>query len=54
MQRLRHLFALVRELGQFAAANKAWWLVPITVILLGVAAVVTLGSSVAPLIYTLF
>jgi len=54
MKRLRYLLGFVREIGQFAAANKAWWLVPITVILLVVAAVVTLGSSAAPLIYTLF
>jgi uncharacterized protein DUF5989 len=54
MRRFRYLLGLVKEIGQFAAANKAWWLVPITVILVLVAAVITLGSSAAPLIYTLF
>jgi hypothetical protein len=54
MRRLRYLFTLIREFTEFAAANKAWWLVPIAVILLGVAAIVSLGSSATPLIYTLF
>ena len=54
MQRVRYLVSLLRELGEFAAANKAWWIVPIAVILLAVAAIVTLGSSATPLIYTLF
>ena len=54
MKRLRHVITLLRELGEFAAANKAWWLVPIAVILLGVAAIITLTGSATPLIYTLF
>jgi len=54
MKRLAHIFTLLRELAEFAAANKAWWLVPIAVILLGVAAIITLTGSATPLIYTLF
>jgi hypothetical protein len=54
MKRLRHLFILLRELGEFARVNKAWWLVPIACILLAVGAVVFLGGSATPLIYTLF
>jgi len=54
MKRAKYLFALLGELGEFAAANKAWWLVPIALILLGVAAIISLGGSAAPLIYTLF
>ena len=54
MSRLGALLELLREFGEFAAANKAWWVVPIVVVLLAVAAVITLGSSVTPLIYTLF
>lgn len=54
MKRISYVFTLLRELSEFAAANKAWWLVPIALILLGVAAVITLGGSASPLIYTLF
>ncbi|MBN1653182.1 MAG: hypothetical protein JXA30_05340 [Deltaproteobacteria bacterium] len=54
MTRLKYLLALLREIGEFAAANKAWWLIPIALILLGVASIVTLGGSATPLIYTLF
>ncbi len=54
MKRVKYLFALLGEFGEFAAANKAWWLVPIVLILLVVAAIVTLGGSATPLIYTLF
>jgi len=54
MKRVKHQFAILAELGEFAAANKEWWLVPIALILLGVAAIITLGGSATPLIYTLF
>ncbi len=54
MERIRHLLTLLREVTEFAAANKAWWLVPVLVILLGVAAIISLGSGATPLIYTLF
>jgi hypothetical protein len=54
MKRIKYLLGLLREIGEFAAANKAWWLVPITLILLIVAALVVLGGSATPLIYTLF
>lgn len=54
MKRIEYTFALLGELGEFAAANKAWWLVPVALILLGVAAIVALGGSATPLIYPLF
>jgi hypothetical protein len=54
VKKARYLFSLLREFGEFARANKAWWLVPIAFILLGVAAIVSLGGSATPLIYTLF
>jgi hypothetical protein len=54
MKRLRALLMLCREFMEFAAANKAWWLLPIAVILLGVGAVIALSGSATPLIYTLF
>ena len=46
---------LIFELRRFLAHHKKWWLLPIFVILLLVGVFVVVGgSSVAPLIYTLF
>lgn len=53
-RRLRQLARLLRELGEFAAANKAWWLVPVAAMLLAVGAIIWAGGGAMPLIYTLF
>jgi hypothetical protein len=46
---------LIFEMQRFLAHHKKWWLLPIFVILLLVGVFVVVGgSSVAPLIYTLF
>jgi len=46
---------LLGELWGFLNETKKWWLAPILIVLLLVAALVVLGStSVAPFIYTLF
>jgi hypothetical protein len=52
MGRLR----IVAEYLQFLAQNKKWWLLPIVLLLLllGALIVLTQGSPLAPLIYTLF
>lgn len=45
----------VGETWQFLRNNKKWWLTPIVLILVGVGALVLLGSgAAAPFIYTLF
>jgi hypothetical protein len=54
MRFLRHLGRLLLEIGLFAWHNKAWWIVPIVVILLLMAALIFMGQSAAPFIYTLF
>ena len=54
MRFLKHLLRLLREVGEFAWHNKAWWIVPIVVALLFLALLVFAGQSVAPFIYTLF
>ncbi len=54
MKRLKYLIELFKEFVEFASANKAWWLVPVVVILLSVAALVFVGQGATPLIYTLF
>lgn len=54
MRFLRHLGNLLRELWTFARENKAWWIVPVVVVLLMVAAVLVTVSGVSPFIYSLF
>lgn len=54
MARLSYSFKLLREFTGLAREKKAYWLVPL-VILLGIAAfVVVAGQAAAPLLYTLF
>ncbi len=54
MRFLRHLGQLLKEFGQFAWHNKAWWIIPIILVLLLLAAMIFVGQSAAPFIYTLF
>ena len=54
MRFFRHLGVLLKEVGEFAWHNKAWWIVPIVVILLLLGLLVVAGQSAAPFIYTLF
>jgi hypothetical protein len=51
---LKHLWRLLVETGQFARHNKAWWIVPMVLVLLLLALLVVAGTNVAPFIYTLF
>ncbi|MDZ4200046.1 MAG: DUF5989 family protein [Kiritimatiellia bacterium] len=46
---------LLREIGRYALVHKAWWLVPVVLVLLLLGALVFLGQASAPaFIYTLF
>ncbi len=46
---------LFAEFVDFVLHNKKWWLTPIILVLLGVAALVWLGGSgIAPFIYAIF
>ena len=54
MKILKYLFQLLKEFGEFAWHNKAWWIVPIVLVLLLLSVLIFAGSSVAPFIYTLF
>jgi len=49
-------FSIFREFWNFLKVRKKWWLTPIIIflILLGALIVLTEGSAIAPLIYTLF
>ena len=45
----------LRELWEFLATNKKWWLTPVVLTLLLVGALIMLsGTAAAPFIYTLF
>ena len=51
---LIYLGRLLKEFGEFAWHNKAWWIVPIVIMLLLLSVLIFAGSSAAPFIYTLF
>ena len=54
MRLLRHLGGLLKEIMSFAWHHKAWWIVPMVLILLLLAGVIIFSQSSAPFIYTLF
>lgn len=54
MRFLRHLLLLFKEFCLFAWHKKAWWLIPIVVILLLLGALIFISEATAPFIYTLF
>jgi len=54
MRALRYLGRLGKEFVDFALQNKAWWIIPIVLVLLLLGVFIVTGSSVAPFIYTLF
>jgi hypothetical protein len=47
---------IIAEYFEFLKHNKKWWLLPITLVLLllGALMIITQGSALAPFIYTLF
>ena len=54
MKFLKYIGRLIGEFFQFAWQNKAWWIIPIVLVLLLLTVLIVTGSSVAPFIYTLF
>jgi hypothetical protein len=54
MRALKNLARLLRELWAFAREHKAWWIVPVVVILLLVAFLIVGVSTISPFIYSLF
>jgi uncharacterized integral membrane protein len=54
MRFVRHLGNLLGEFIGFARQNKAWWIVPIVLVLLILALLIATGQTVAPFIYPLF
>ncbi len=54
MRFLAYLGRLIGEFFAFAWHNKAWWMVPVVLVLLLLGLLIVTGTSVAPFIYTLF
>jgi hypothetical protein len=54
MRFLKYLKHFVADLLRFAWENKAWWIVPLVLILVFIAFVIFSGQSLAPLMYPLF
>lgn len=54
MRMLKYIGRLIKEFFEFAWHNKAWWIVPVVLILLLLGFLIISGSAVAPFIYTLF
>lgn len=52
--KLKYAGRLLSDLLAFARQNKAWWLVPLVVMLLLGGLVIAAGQGAAPFIYTLF
>lgn len=54
MGRLGYTQTLVRDLVTFARENRAYWLVPLVLVLLLLGLIVVAGQGATPFIYTLF
>ena len=54
MSKLRHLTPLIREFLAFARAHKAYWIVPLLIVLGLIVLLIAVGQTSAPFIYTLF
>ncbi len=50
----RHLLLLLSEIGRYAWEYRAWWIVPVTILLLLSALLVVVAGKTAPLIYAIF
>ena len=54
MGKLGYSGKLLKEFIDFAKENKAYWIVPLVIILALMALLVVAGQGAAPFIYTLF
>ncbi|MFT3782174.1 MAG: DUF5989 family protein [Nibricoccus sp.] len=54
MRRLKNIARLFSELWAFARAHKAWWIIPLVVMLLFISFLVVGVSTISPFIYSLF
>ena len=54
MSRMRYLGQLLGEFWSYAWSNKAWWIIPVVILLFLLTLLIATGQVVAPFIYTLF
>lgn len=55
MLRLRHTGRLLGDIARYAITNRAWWILPVMLVLLGLMLLVTAGQTAVPYtMYTLF
>ena len=54
MRMIKYLGRLLGEFFEFAWKNKAWWLVPVVLMLLLLTVFIVAGTGVAPFIYQFF
>lgn len=54
MAKMRGGMKLFREFVGFARHNRAYWIIPLIVVLVIAGMVIVVGQNVAPLIYTMF
>jgi len=54
MRFVHHVLRLFADLFGFARKNKVWWIVPLVIALLVIAALIVGVSTISPFIYSLF
>ena len=54
MRRMGYGWKLLREFVQFARESRNYWLIPLILVLGLAAALIVVGQTAAPLLYTLF
>jgi hypothetical protein len=54
MGKLRYAGRLFRDFLQFAKEHKAYWIIPLMLILALTVVIIVLGQTAVPFIYTLF
>ena len=54
MRSLKYLGRLIKELFQYAWQNKAWWLIPLVLILLAFGILMGVTQTTLPFIYNMF
>jgi hypothetical protein len=54
MRRLQHFFRFLSELWSFARTHKAWWIIPVVLLLLTISVLIIGVSTISPFIYSLF
>ena len=54
MRTVKYMGRLFGELFAYAWQNKAWWLIPLVLILVVFGVLIAIGQTSVPFIYTLF